>query len=69
MATKELETDLKNDRTFESSLGSWRMPVLFTRCAQIVAAGLVSAGLPCLWVQVEIRCRSTRTHYLQKSAT
>jgi hypothetical protein len=22
-----------------------------------------------LWIDVEIRCRSTRTHYLQKSAT
>jgi hypothetical protein len=36
------------------------MPVLFTRCAQIVAAGLVSAGLPCLWIDVVGKCRFTR---------
>jgi len=27
---------------------------------QIVESGLVSAGLPCSWLLVEIRCRLTR---------
>ena len=36
------------------------MQPIFIRCVQIVAAGLVSAGLPCSWVDVEIRCRLTR---------
>ena len=46
--------------TFESSLGSRRMYPIFTPCVRIVDAGLVSAGLPCSWVDVEIRCRLTR---------
>ena len=29
-------------------------------CVQIVEAGLVSAGLPCSWLEVVIRCRVTR---------
>ena len=33
--------------TFEQSLGSRGMSPIFTRCAQIVESGLVSAGLPC----------------------
>jgi len=47
-------------RTFESSLGSTRMQPIFTRGAQIVEVGLVSAELPCSWLLVEIRCRVTR---------
>jgi len=34
--------------------------LFFTLCAQIVESGLVSAGLPCYRVLVEIRCRLTR---------
>jgi uncharacterized membrane protein len=29
-------------------------------CLQIVESGFVSAGLPCWWIDVEIRCRLTR---------
>ena len=36
------------------------LAAIFTRCAQIVESGLASAGLPCLWFDVEIRCRVTR---------
>jgi len=32
----------------------------FYLCVKIVESGLVSAGLPCCWVQVEIKCRLTR---------
>jgi len=30
------------------------MPPIFTRCVRIVESGLVSAGLPCFWLVVEI---------------
>ena len=36
------------------------MSPIFTRCVKIVESGLVSAGLPCFWFDVEIRCRFTR---------
>ncbi len=45
------------------------MSSIFTPCVKLVESGLVSAGLPCSRLLVEIRCRLTRTHYLQKSAT
>jgi hypothetical protein len=32
----------------------------FAVCAQIVESGLVSAGLPCSWIDVVMRCRFTR---------
>jgi len=36
------------------------MQPIFTRYVKIVELGLVSAGRPCLWLVVEIRCRFTR---------
>jgi len=33
---------------------------IFTYCVQIVESGLVSAGVPSSWVDVEIKCRLTR---------
>jgi len=36
------------------------MSSIFPRCVQIVESGLISAGLPCCWFGVEIRCRLTR---------
>jgi hypothetical protein len=36
------------------------MPPIFTPCAQIVAAGLVSAGLPSCLLLVVGKCRLTR---------
>ena len=45
---------------FEQSLGSRRIPPIFTRCVKIVESGLVSAGLPCSWFLLVIQCRLTR---------
>ena len=45
---------------FEQSLRSRRIQPIFTPCLQIVLSGLVSAGLPCCRLVVEIRCRFTR---------
>jgi hypothetical protein len=36
------------------------MQPIFTSCVKIVLSGLISAGLPCCRVDVEIRCRVTR---------
>jgi len=32
----------------------------FTRCVGIAVSSLFSAGLPCFWLVVEIKCRLTR---------
>ena len=56
MFTLQLETQ----GTFESSLGSRRMPTIFAPYVQIVESGSVSAGLPCYRVLVEMRCRFKR---------
>jgi len=37
----------------------------FHPCVRIVESGLISAGLPCYRVEVEIRCRFTRRFELQ----
>ena len=47
-------------RAVELSLESRRTQPIFTRCAQIVESGLISASLPCTWFDVEIRCRFSR---------
>jgi len=52
---------------FESSLGSRKMPPIFTPCVKIVLSGLISAGLPCSWIDVEIRCRVTRQLVVSES--
>ena len=36
------------------------MSSIFTRCVRIVESGLVSAGLPCSWLELVIKCRLTR---------
>ena len=36
------------------------MQHIFTRCVKIVESGSASAGLPCLWFLVVIKCRFTR---------
>jgi len=49
-------------RAFESSLGPWLAFAyrVFGWCVGIAESGLVSAGLPCCRLDVEIRCRLTR---------
>jgi len=53
---------------FESSLGSLKVVLQKDKlCVQIVESGSVSAGLPCLWVQVAIKCRLTRQRVIKRS--
>ena len=40
---------------------------IFTYCVQIVESGLVSAGLPCSWIDVDKRCRFKRQLVIELS--